>query len=427
VHILLYSYNFSPEKAGIGKYNGELAIWLAQQGHQVDVITAPPYYPEWQVHANYSNDKWRVEHSANLTVYRCPMYVPKHVTGKTRLLSELSFTCSSFLVWLRLSLSKPRYDLVIAIYPPISSGLFPYLYSRIFKSTFVFHVQDLQVDAAAQLGIIKSSFLLNILKRFERFLLRKADLVCSISEGMKGKLVEKGVPPENYCMLENWVDLDFIKPQPFIKTFRLRNELGIKEFDKVILYSGNLGEKQGLEIVLQAAALLAERKEWRFIFCGDGVAKAKLVKMAADLELTNVHFCPLFPYERLPELLSLGDLHLVPQKRAAADLVLPSKLTGILAVGGLAMVSAEKGTSLFNTIQQNNIGIVVEPEDCQTLADAIVTALTGDFSIQKNNAFQYAQLYLNKDLILGKFEDRVYQIKNLKSKELPAVCLHHNL
>ncbi|GAB2778940.1 colanic acid biosynthesis fucosyltransferase WcaI [Rhabdobacter roseus] len=403
MRFLLYSYNFSPEKTGIGKYNGELAVWLARRGHKVDVITTNPYYPEWRVHPDYQGQRWRTERDGNLTVYRCPMYVPKNITGKTRILSDLSFIFFSAFLWVRLFF-RPRYDVVMAVCPSLFIGWYPYLYSCLRRTRFVYHFQDLQLDAAIQLGLLKNTFLIALLKKAERFLLRKAYRVASISEGMKEQLFYKGVAEERYLMLENWVDTSFIKPLARHETEMLRREWGLEAEDRVILYSGNMGEKQGLEVVLEAAARLQMHSNWKFILCGEGVAKRALLEATQKEGLTNVYFKTLLPYERLAELLALGDVHLVPQKRAAADLVLPSKLTGILAAGGLAIVAAEEGTTLYRTIHDHALALVVEPENGEALSNAIKTALSETQETRKRNALTYAQKKLDKNEILENFE-----------------------
>ena len=116
MRILLYSISYSPEVAGSGRFNGELTKWLADQGHVVDVITALPYYPEWEIRANYKGKGWLIERTGNLTVYRTPLYVPKHVTGFSRIIHELSFAISSLIHWGRLLFK--RYDVLVGVCPP---------------------------------------------------------------------------------------------------------------------------------------------------------------------------------------------------------------------------------------------------------------------------------------------------------------------
>ncbi len=406
MRFLLYSYNFSPEKTGIGKYNGELAEWLVKRGHEVDVITTNPYYPEWKVHPQFRDKKWRTERSDRLTVYRCPMYVPAQLSGLRRMLSDLSFIFTSSILWLKV-LFKPRYDVVMAVCPSLFVGLFPSLYHKVRGGVFVFHIQDLQLDAAINLGLIKNGKIIRSLQSVERTFFRQATFVSSISEGMKQHILAKGVAEEKYLMLENWVDTDFITPLTQSACADLRRGLGLAATDRVILYSGNMGEKQGLEIVVEAARLLSQHHDWKFVLCGDGAKKQELRVLAAGL--ANVIFIDLIAYERLPELLSLAEVHLVPQKQAAADLVLPSKVGSILAAGGLAIIAADKDTSLYNLMNACDLSILVEPEDVSQLVRAIESALTQNNDSLRMRARQYAIHHLNIEEVLGKFEREVQE------------------
>ena len=403
--ILVYGINYHPELTGIGKYTGEMCEWLAQRGHKVDIITALPFYPQWKVHKEYKDKGFLKEVRNKVNVYRVPIYVPQKVTGETRVLHELSFNLKSLRYWF--SNFFRAHDVVIGICPPLQVGIYPYLYQFFRKRPFIFHIQDLQVDAAKQLGLIKNKKLLSAIEKTEKFLFAKATIVSTISEGIKRKIIEKGISEDKIFLLPNWVDTEFIKP--LSKEESLKKEFAFKDTDKIILYSGNIGEKQGLEIVINVAEKLKERKNVYFVFCGEGAAKERLVKMANEKGLSNVKFFPLQPYEKLPRLLAMADIHLVIQKRAASDLVMPSKLTGILAAGGFAIVTADGGTNLYDVVKNNQIGIVTKPEDSGALYETIVYCLDNFSQIEdiKSKARQYAEEHLNKDRILKRFEKLV--------------------
>ena len=170
---------------------------------------------------------------------------------------------------------------------------------------------------------------------------------------------------------------------------------------KLILYSGNIGEKQGLESVIDAADQL-RHQPWLFVIVGQGGGKARLEKMAAERGLDNVKFLPLQSYEDLPALLAMGDCHLVIQKRGAADAVLPSKLTNILAVGGNAVITAEAETELGQLCQDNpGIAVCVTPESVPSLVEGIERALM----MPKQNviARAWAERTLDKEHVLEQF------------------------
>lgn len=404
--ILVYGINYYPELTGIGKYTGEMCEWLAARGHHVEVITAMPYYPQWTVLPEYKKKWWGNEIIKGVKVYRTPLYVPKKVTALSRIIHECSFILNSTIFWIPKFFQT--FDVVIAVCPPLQTGFFPWLYKTIKRRPFIFHIQDLQVDAAKELGLIKNKSLLSFLQFVEKRFMTSAKSVSIISEGMKKRVVLKGIEKDKINLLPNWVDTDFIKPGS--KNNALRREWGFKEEDKIILYSGNIGDKQGLELMIPVAEKLKSYKSLFFVFCGEGSAKNKLKALAEEKELDNVKFFGLQPYEKLDELLACADIHLVLQKRAAADLVFPSKLMSILSAGGLAIVSAAHNTNLYDFVRDHNIGLVVNPENENNIAEIILENLNKDHTEIKNNARDFALMHLNPNTILSKFETTLLSI-----------------
>lgn len=404
MRILIYGINYTPELTGIGKYTGEMADWMARQGYDVSVITAMPYYPEWEVHEKYKAKLWYKEIVNDVKVYRCPFYVPKKVDSKKRIMHEFSFLWTSSFRWFA-TLFKKKFDLVITICPPFHIGISSYIYSIFRKASFVTHIQDLQIDAAQDLNMLSNEKVLDIMFKLEKFLLKKSDYISTLTTGMKDRVLNKGIDKDKIVMLPNWVDIDFIKPLP--KEQSLRAKFNIPAEDKIILYSGNMGKKQGLDILINVAAQYSDRSDIHFLMVGSGAEKDNLEKLAMDKGLVNMRFYPLQPYEQLSALLATADIHLVLQKKEASDLVMPSKLTGILAAGGCAIVTAVKGTSLYEDVKNHNMGIVCEPESINALKDAIDRALLVDTTEISKNARIYAENYLNKDRILTRFLEQV--------------------
>jgi colanic acid biosynthesis glycosyl transferase WcaI len=204
-----------------------------------------------------------------------------------------------------------------------------------------------------------------IVSWFEQRLLRRFDVVSSISERMVDLLLKKGVLPSKVRSFPNWVDISQV--QPLGRASSYRQELGIAEDTKVVLFSGSLGGKQGLTVIPEAARLLAQRKDILFVIGGEGVMKAQLQK--ASQGLNNLRFLPLQPMERLGDWLGLADIQLLPQSPEAEDLVLPSKLAGMLASGRPVVATCRPGTELAKVV--STCGEVVAPEDAAALAAAI--------------------------------------------------------
>ena len=205
LRLLIHGINYAPEFIGIGRYTGELGAWLRSRGHAVTVLAAPPYYPEWRVPAAYRRPVWRREWLDGVEVLRAPLYAPARVTGKSRVLHELSFGAGCLPWWP--TLWTRSWDAVLAVCPLLQSGLMPALLARNQNVPFILHVQDLQLDAARELAIIRQPLLLALLERLERFLFTRAQAVTTISRAMAARIQDKGVPPERVHFLPNWADL----------------------------------------------------------------------------------------------------------------------------------------------------------------------------------------------------------------------------
>ncbi|EBQ8684175.1 colanic acid biosynthesis glycosyltransferase WcaI [Salmonella enterica subsp. enterica serovar Virchow] len=399
--ILVYGINYSPELTGIGKYTGEMVAWMAREGHEVRVITAPPYYPQWKVGERYSAWRYRRE-EGEATVWRCPLYVPKQPSTLKRLLHLGSFALSSFFPLMAQRRWKP--DRIIGVVPTLFCTPGMRLLATLSGARTVLHIQDYEVDAMLGLGMAgkgKRGSVARLATVFERSALRNVDNVSTISRSMMNKAREKGVAAEKILFFPNWSEVARFQDVNDADVTALRQQLGLPEGKKIVLYSGNIGEKQGLEKVIDAAERLRDRP-LIFAIVGQGGGKARLENMARERGLPNIKFLPLQPYDALPALLKMGDCHLVVQKRGAADAVLPSKLTNILAVGGNAVITAESHTELGQLCARYpGIAVCVEPESTDALVDGISQAL----AMPKNNmtAREYAERTLNKENVLRQF------------------------
>jgi len=397
VKVLIYGINFSPELTGIGKYTGEMAEWLSAAGYQVRVITAQPYYPAWRFSDGYKN-RYTVSSEQGFKVIRCPMYVPAKPTGLKRMLHLMSFSLTSFFPVLGTVFWKP--DLVVQVAPTLFCSLQTLLLAKMTKGKSVLHIQDFEVDAMVGLSMMRSNWVGNLAYWFEKNILQRFDVVSTISEGMMKRALDKGVRAERLVLFPNWSEVHrFLDVQ---SSPELLLSLDLDPNKKIILYSGNMGEKQGLESVLYVAQRMAADSELIFLLVGTGAGKARLEALSASLGLKNVFFLPLQPYEELPQLLALAHCHLVVQRAGAADAVLPSKLTNILAVGGNSVITAFAGTSLGDLCEDHKgISVLVDPDSVSALEAGIVQAL----AMPRPNAVarEYAQTYLDQDLILKQF------------------------
>lgn len=361
--ILIYSANFAPEPTGIGKYSGEMAEWLVAEGHEVRVVAAPPYYPDWKIAKGYAWPPYQQEVWKGARVWRAPLWVPAHPTGLKRIVHLLSFAASSLPLMLRQVGWRP--DVVLTIAPAFVCAPMGWLTARLTGAQAWLHVQDFEIDVAFKMGLMAGKRSRKLLLWLERRLLRRFDVVSSISDRMVDRLHKKGVDQDCIRHFPNWVDIDKVRPLPHVSAYR--SELGIAPECTVALFSGTLGNKQGLMMIPAAAKLLAHRADVQFVICGDGVMKEQL--QAACAHLSNVRLLPLQPIERLGELLGLADIHLLPQCPQAEDLVLPSKLTGMLSSGRPIVATCHEGTEMAHVVSK--CGVVVPPDDQAALASAI--------------------------------------------------------
>jgi colanic acid biosynthesis glycosyl transferase WcaI len=394
MRILIYSANFAPEPTGIGKYSGEMAAWLVEHGHEVRVVAAPPYYPTWKVEQKYLWPPFRREQWRGVDVWRAPLWVPKAPSGLTRLLHLLSFVITSFPVMLWQIGWRP--DLVLTVAPAFMCAPAGLLTARLTRAKAWLHLQDFEVDVAFQMGLLKGKLFQRLVLRIERWVLRRFDTVSTISDRMIERLLTKGVAQAQTRYFPNWVDVTRIRPTT---TGSYRSKLGISPDAVVVLFSGSLGGKQGLMVIPKAAVHLAARSDIVFVVCGDGVMKPSLETAVAGLP--NVRLMPLQPSGRLADLLGMADIHLLTQSPDAADLVLPSKLSGMLASGRSVIATCRSDTEISEIVSK--CGVVVEPENASDLALAIIK-LADDRELRLElgrRARAFAEASFERDAVLG--------------------------
>jgi colanic acid biosynthesis glycosyl transferase WcaI len=400
--IVLLSMNFAPELTGIGKYSGEMADSLVQRGHEVTVVCAPPYYPHWALHEGYAKFGYRTERPhPGLTVCRCPVWLPQRLSGVTRLLHLASFALSSFPVLMRLVLWRPAVVFVVA--PALFSAPAGWLLARLSGARAWLHIQDLEVDAAFELGLLKGPWLRRVVQAGERRLLRSFDVVSTISRRMLRQLATKGVALERTELLPNWIDLQRVRPSGPSRAMREALRIGGDQF--VCLFSGTINRKQGLTMLVDAARQLQDRRDVMLVICGNGEHRAALEAEASDL--CNMRFLDLRPAEDLNALLNMADVHLLPQLRGAADLVMPSKLTGMLASGRPVIAAAQAGSEVASVV--NGCGVITEPECASSFAAAI--RLLADDAIRRARlgaaGRAYAERRLNARLLFDELDERL--------------------
>ena len=363
MRLLVVSLNYAPEPVGIAPYSTGLAETMAARGHAVEVIAGQAYYPQWHRYPDQPPPgKRSIENGVG--VVRVRHYIPAQPGGLKRVLHLLSFSLTALWPALRTA-RKLKPDAVFVAAPSLLSVPVAWLAAKIGGGKLWVHVQDFEVEAAFATGQIGEAGLLARLARgVENTILKLADRVSSISPQMVARLGAKGIPPARRYELRNWANAGFAPDAA--EAARYRSEWGLED-RKVALYSGNIAQKQGIEIVIDAARLLAARGDIAFVICGNGPNRKRLAALAEGLG--NVQLHDLQPAERMGGLLSLAHVHLLPQIAGAADLLLPSKLTNMLISGRPVVATADPGTGLASEVE--GCGIVTPPGDAAALAQAI--------------------------------------------------------
>jgi colanic acid biosynthesis glycosyl transferase WcaI len=295
-------------------------------------------------------------------VHRCPIWIPRQPRGLHRIAYALSFAITSLPVIVREAWRGA--DVVIVIEPSFLNLPVALLVARVAGAIAWLHIQDFEFDLAYDMRQLRLGR--SLAEKIESWVMRRFDVVSSISRRMLAKAHGKGVQVGSLCLLPNSVDVEEIRP--LSQRSPLREDLGIPTDSIVALFSGSLGAKQGIETIVSAARILANEPRILFVICGDGLGAQKLHEHASGLG--NLRFLPLQPLEGLNNLLNLADIHLLPQQPAAAGSVFPSKLIGMLASGRPIIAACLPGSEIAEYI--SGCGIVTAPDDAEALASAIL-------------------------------------------------------
>jgi len=420
MRILILGLNYAPEAIGIAVYTSGLARALKAKGHDVRVVAAPPYYPDWKVRDDFRGG-WRraVEDGIDLT--RCPLYVPAEPSGLKRLLHHASFAISALFPMVGAAMRfKP--DIVFTVAPSLIAAPVAWLAAKIARVPCWLHIQDFEAEAAIATGLIDAkSFVGKFARRIEGAIYRRFDQLSSISPEMCAKFADYNIPPARVVEFRNWATLENVRPLTGPSPYR--SEWAIKT-PHVALYSGNIANKQGIEIILDAAERLKHRADLTFVICGMGPNRSALEGRARGLH--NIRFADLQPVERLGDLLGLATVHLLPQRADAADLMLPSKLTNMLASGRPVVTTAPPASGLAREV--NGAGIVVPPGDAAEFARAIEVLLDNKEEWRRlaGSARERAVTVWNQKSIVSEFIEhalelsQVARLRRFKKKEVKS-------
>jgi colanic acid biosynthesis glycosyl transferase WcaI len=370
MRIIVWGINYAPEFTGIAPHSVALCEFLLERGHDVEMVTSFPYYPTWQKRPEDRARLYRTDIVNGVPVHRCWHFVPARVSALKRIIHEGSFVFTSTLRVL--FLRNP--DVFVVVSPPLLLGVAAWFVGKLKRAPFVFHVQDMQPDAAVGLGMLKQSWFTRALYGLEAFAYRHAARVSGITRGMLATFRNKGVAESKLIYFPNAISLKNDEPPPRRGEFRKRHGFATDEF--LAVYAGNLGVKQGLEVLLETAALLREQRI-RFLICGDGAQREALAGRAREMELPNFSMLPLQKGRDYRALLVDADVCFITQQAGAGNSFFPSKLLGLLAESKPVVTVAAPECELARSLEEGNFGVNVPPGQPRELA-RVLDALAKD-------------------------------------------------
>lgn len=398
--LLLLCMNYAPERTGIALFTTDLAEFLAARGHQVTVATTFPHYPEWETYAPYRGKRVMRETRNGVTILRRAIPLPKRATTLRRVLYDTMLGVTA--LWSGFQIGAN--DLVVAVEPPIQAGVAARILATWKRVPYALWIQDLALEAAASVGMMRASPALRVGQWLERWSHARAKKMFVIARGFADNLARKGIEAERILCLPNWTDVQTMRADA--NGHALRVEYDICAGAQLVVHAGNMGVKQQLENVLGAAKCLRANDKIVFMLVGDGSQKNALVEMTEREGLKNVRFAPLLPRERLPELLSAADILLLNQHPDLVEAVIPSKLLTYMAAARPIVVAAHPASEAALLVRAAGCGLCVAPDAPDALAQAIVS-LAGDAETRAALSARgraYAEKNFARDAALRTFE-----------------------
>jgi colanic acid biosynthesis glycosyl transferase WcaI len=365
VNLLVLCPHFAPDVAPTGEVITSITSELAARGHHLHVVTSLPWYRHHRIEEGWTGRVLREQVTDWGRITRVHPFPTDKRNIPARALAFGGFTALAGIV---AAASRSRPDAVLSMSPPLTLGLAGWLTARLRGAPFVFNIQDVFPDVAVELGMITNPSVIGVASALERFTYLRSDAVTVLSDDLRDNVATKlrGNRADRVRVIPNFVDTEHIKPMS--KENRYREEFGLTG-KTVVMYAGNVGFSQSLDLVLEAATALAHDPDLVFVINGGGSARADLERKAKAAP--NVRFVDMQPKDRLPEVLAAADVHVVPLRRGLARSSVPSKMYSILAAGRPIVASVDAGTEVASVVERANAGIAVPPDDPEAFTKAV--------------------------------------------------------
>ena len=410
--IVVLGINYSPEKTSVAPFTTGLCEHLVQQGHNVTVVTACPYYPGWKVFEEYRGARFRRETIHGVAVQRVWHFIPRR-PGQLwqRLVHDLSFTITAFAA----GLFAGKCDVIYCSCPPATLGLAAYVLSKIRRAPFVIKLTDLATDAALATGIMRDGVAIRMARQLESLVYRKAKSIVCLCQGFIGNLARRGVDIDKVQLIPDWGDTEKIRPLDDSTCFRAKHNIPAQGF--LVLHTGNMGKKQGLVNAVNAAELTRDEQTLRWLLVGDGEERELLQREVTARALHQVRLLPLQPVEMLPHMYAEADLLLLNQLSSIEDAVIPSKLLTYMAAGRPIVAAVSERSESAQHVLRACCGLVIPPEAPEALAEAVLQLAREPEHRRRlgANGRAYAEAHFRKSAVLKQYD--------LFFDEIAANCL----
>jgi colanic acid biosynthesis glycosyl transferase WcaI len=359
----LVALNYWPEQCGIAPYATQLSEHLAAVGADVTAVVGMPHYPAWRIEPEYARKVRATEEVNGVTLRRLRHFVPAKQTAIRRAVYEATFLAQAS------TQASPKAELVVAMIPSLGGGVAAARRAKKLGVPFVLFVQDLVGAAAKQSGISGGSKVAAVTSRMESWLLRQADVVGVLNEAFKATAIEAGCDPDKVVILPNWSH----QPPPATNRAEVRASLGWNEGTTVVLHSGNMGLKQDLGNVVEAARLAEQRGEdVLFVLMGDGSQRHPLEEQGAGI--STLRFQDSLPEKQdFVDALAAADVLLVNEKPTVVDMSLPSKLTSYFCAGRPVLAAVVDAGTTAAQVRQSGGGLVIPAGEPEQLLDTAIS------------------------------------------------------
>ena len=381
LRLIVLCPHFEPDMAPTGVVMTRIVHELAARGHELHVVTSLPWYRKHQVETGWAGALWRVEKTNWGTISRVQPFAGQ--TKSNLLRRAIGFILFSYFVGLRALFAGRfwrRVDGVLAMSPPLTLGLIGW-HTKLFRGgKLVFNIQDVFPDAAVETGAISNQRVIAVASWLERISYQRSDSVVLLSDDLANNVQRKLDQKfhKRIKVIPNFVDTQAIVPTSRFTNYR--RELGIDE-SLVVMYAGNVGFSQSLELMIEAARMLPDVV---FVINGEGAARKSLEAKAQNLK--NVKFGDYQDASRLSEVLATGDLHVVPLRRGLGSVSVPSKTYSILAAGRPICASIDSDTEVPRILAAANAGVCVEPDNQEAFVSAITAMISDRKSLEELGA-----------------------------------------